>query len=139
MSPNQSPDASGIDNNDVNNSPTGVKSPIIVAKISGRQELRLKVKQGEVPGPKVELEMILGSFTTFLSPRQMHVLIELAHGLATPDLEDVSNVPLRNCTEKPMMNSDFNRVERELLQKIQPLQGLRSMVKIIYYILNNRF
>lgn len=125
LSPNQSLDAGG--ECDAHNLPTSAKSPIIIAKISGRQELRLKVKQGEVLGPKVELEMILGSFTTFLSPRQMHVLIELAHGLASPDLEDVSNVPSRNCTEKPMINSDFNRVERELLQKIQPLQGLRTM------------
>ena len=132
MSPNQSMDAE--EENDLNNPSSIVRTPLMFAKITGRQELRLKVKQGEARGPKVELEMILGSFTSFLSPRQVHVLLELAHGLASPDLEDVSNVPSKNCPEKPMANSDFNRVERELLQKIQPLQGLRTMVRDIFEI-----
>lgn len=71
----------------------------------------------------------MGSFTSFLSPRQVHVLFELAHGLASPDLEDVSNVAPRTCTEKPMAGSDFNRVERELIHQIHPMQGIRSTVK----------
>ncbi|KZC06215.1 Autophagy-related protein 2 like protein B [Dufourea novaeangliae] len=102
-------------------------NPIMFAKLAGRQEIRLKLKQGEgVSGPKVALEVTLGSFTSFLSPRQMHVLLELGHGLASPDLEDVSNVAPRNCTEKPMAVSDFNRVERELIHQIHPTQGLRT-------------
>ncbi|XP_076666317.1 autophagy-related 2 isoform X1 [Andrena cerasifolii] len=103
-------------------------NPIMFAKLAGRQEIRLKLKQGEgVSGPKVELEVTLGSFTSFLSPRQMHVLLELRHGLASPDLEDVSNVAPRTCTEKPMASSDFNRVERELIHQIHPAQVLRTM------------
>ncbi|XP_017890148.1 autophagy-related protein 2 homolog B isoform X2 [Ceratina calcarata] len=103
-------------------------NPIMFAKLAGRQEIRLKLKQGEgVSGPKVELEVTLGSFTSFLSPRQVHVLLELGHGLASPDLEDVSNVAPRHCAEKPMAGSDFNRVERELIHQIHPIQGLRSM------------
>lgn len=58
----------------------------------------------------------------------MHVLLELAHGLASPDIEDVSNVPSKTCTEKPMVNSDFNKIERELLNQINPQQRQRSMV-----------
>lgn len=58
----------------------------------------------------------------------MHVLLELGHGLASPDLEDVSNVAPRAYTEKPMADSDFNRIERELIHQIHPTQGLRSMV-----------
>ncbi|XP_012255190.2 autophagy-related protein 2 homolog A [Athalia rosae] len=101
--------------------------PIMFGKLAGRQEVRLKIKQGDgVLGPKVEIEVTLGSFTSFISPRQLHVLIELAHGLASPDLEDTSNVAPRSCMEKPMGGSDFNRIERELLQQIHPVQGLRS-------------
>lgn len=59
----------------------------------------------------------------------MHVLLELRHGLASPDLEDVSNVAPRTCTEKPMASSDFNRVERELIHQIHPAQVLRTMVR----------
>ena len=132
MSPNQN-----IDNgeeNYVNNSLT--KSPILFAKLFGTQELVLKARHEESTGSNVELELAIGTFMSILSPRQMHVLIELVQGLASPDLEDVSNVAPRNCTEKPMANSDFNRVERELLQKFQPTQGIRSMVK---YLLNKVF
>jgi hypothetical protein len=75
--------------------------------------------------------MTLGSLTIFLSPRQFHVLMELTHGLASPDMEDVSNVaPRTNCTEKPMANSDFKRVERELLSQVNPTQGFRTMVNL---------
>ncbi|XP_066590734.1 autophagy-related protein 2 homolog B isoform X2 [Prorops nasuta] len=100
---------------------------IIFAKLTGRQEIRLKVKQSEgISGPKVELEVTLGSFISYISPRQVHVLKELVHGLATPDLEDMSNVAPRQCTSKPMVSSDFNRVEKELIQQIHPTQGLRT-------------
>ncbi|XP_008558251.1 autophagy-related protein 2 homolog B [Microplitis demolitor] len=102
-------------------------NPIMCAKITGRQEIRLKIKQGEgILGPKVELEVTLGSFISFLSPRQVHVLMELGHGLASPDLEDISNVAPRTCTEKPMAGSDFSRVERELMHQLHPVHGLRT-------------
>ncbi|XP_076166580.1 autophagy-related 2 isoform X3 [Ptiloglossa arizonensis] len=101
---------------------------IMFAKLAGRQEIRLKLKQGEsVSGPKVELEVTLGSFTSFLSPRQMHVLMELGQGLASPDLGNVTNITSKKCIEKPMAGSDFNRVERELIHQIHPTQGLRTM------------
>ncbi|CAL7949589.1 unnamed protein product [Xylocopa violacea] len=125
ISPNQNTQTP-LEGNIINN--LSESNPIMFAKLAGRQEIRLKLKQGEgVSGPKVELEVTLGSFTSFLSPRQVHVLLELRHGLASPDLEDVSNVAPRPCTEKPMAGSDFNRVERELIHQIHPTQGLRSM------------
>ncbi|XP_011303463.1 autophagy-related protein 2 homolog B [Fopius arisanus] len=101
-------------------------SPIICAKLTGRQEIRLKLKQGEgVSGPKVELEVTLGSFISFLSPRQLHVLLELCHGLASPDLEDMSNVAPRPCVEQPMAGADFSRVERELIRQLKPIPGVK--------------
>ncbi|XP_066992632.2 autophagy-related protein 2 homolog A [Anabrus simplex] len=102
--------------------------PVLFGKLAGRQELRVKLKQTEgVHGPKVNLEINLGSLTTFLSARQLHVLIELLHGLATPDLEDTSNVaPRSRCVEKPMDPSDFHRVEQELQQQLHPLSTVRT-------------
>ncbi|KYM93249.1 Autophagy-related protein 2 like protein A [Atta colombica] len=125
MSPTQSilhtpPDGNGVNNSNESN-------PIMFAKLAGRQEVRLKMKQGEgISGPKVELEITLGSLTLFLSPRQLHALLELAHGLASPDLEDVSNVVPRRYTEKPMASSDFNRIERELIHQTHPMQDLKT-------------
>lgn len=39
-------------------------------------------------GPKVSIEVNLGSLILFLSPRQVHILIEVAGGFARPELED---------------------------------------------------
>lgn len=80
------------------------------------------------------MEITLGSFISFLSPRQVHVLIELGHGLASPDLEDMSNVAPRTCMEKPMAGSDFNRVERELMHQLHPFQSLKSTVSSNLYL-----
>ncbi|KAF7991887.1 hypothetical protein HCN44_010688 [Aphidius gifuensis] len=116
-----SPSSPGDGNNKSNNIFNNIfqSNPIICGKLTGRQELRLKLKQGEgILGPKVELEMTFGSFILFLSPRQVHVLIELCHGLSSPDIEDMSNVPPRTCHEKPMASCDFSRVERELIQQL---------------------
>lgn len=63
--------------------------PILFAKLLGQQELALKIKHTEeVEGPKVEMRVLLGSFIVFLSPRQLHTLIELVDALNQPDLED---------------------------------------------------
>ncbi|XP_014205961.1 autophagy-related protein 2 homolog B [Copidosoma floridanum] len=104
-------------------------NPIMCAKLSGSQEIRLRLKQdSSIAGSKVELTVTLGSLIMFLSPRQAHVLYELLNGLASPDDNETTSVmPRTVCAEKPMVHSDFNRVERELLSQINPMQGLRTM------------
>ncbi|KAF9415449.1 hypothetical protein HW555_006871, partial [Spodoptera exigua] len=93
--------------------------PILFAKLTGEQELSLKLKHtSEVEGPKVEVKMIFGSFIVFITPRQLHTLIELADALNQPDIEDTSNIPLRpsgmaQC--KPMKPADFQLIEAQLL------------------------
>ncbi|KAF9799821.1 hypothetical protein SFRURICE_011137 [Spodoptera frugiperda] len=93
--------------------------PILFAKLLGEQEVALKLKHtSEVEGPKVEINILLGSFIVFITPRQLHTLIELADALYQPDLEDRSNIPLRpsgmsQC--KPMKPADFQLVEAQLL------------------------
>lgn len=63
--------------------------PILFAKLTGSQELIMRIKHSEEsPGPKVDLQLTLGSLVVFFSPRQLHTLIELADGLSQPDLED---------------------------------------------------
>nr|XP_012226127.1 PREDICTED: autophagy-related protein 2 homolog B isoform X1 [Linepithema humile] len=125
MSPTQSTLHTPLEGNAANS--PNESNPIMFAKLAGRQEVRLKMKQGEgVSGPKVELEINLGSLTLFLSPRQLHVLLELSHGLASPDLEDISNVVPKRYAEKPMAGSDFSRIERELIHQTHPMQDLKT-------------
>ncbi|XP_061721748.1 autophagy-related protein 2 homolog A [Cydia pomonella] len=108
--------------------------PILFAKLTGQQELSLKMKHSEeVEGPMVELKMLLGSFIVFISPRQLHTLIELVNALKQPDLEDRSNVPLRpsgsNLQCKPMRPADFQLIEAQLLgnfekDNVKPRTGM---------------
>ncbi|XP_046401930.1 autophagy-related protein 2 homolog B isoform X2 [Ischnura elegans] len=95
--------------------------PVVFAQLHGRQEFRVKMKQNEsIQGPKVDLEVNFGSVAVFLSPRQVHTLMELMKGLSSPDSLDNSNVcPRSRCAEKPMEASDFQRVERDLQQQLR--------------------
>ncbi|XP_013170925.1 PREDICTED: autophagy-related protein 2 homolog A isoform X1 [Papilio xuthus] len=93
--------------------------PIVFAKLTGQQELALKLKYSEeVEGPKVEVKILLGSLIVYLTPRQLHTLFELVDALNQPDLEDTSNLPLRqsgvNMQCKPMKQADFQLIEAQL-------------------------
>ncbi|XP_068618840.1 autophagy-related protein 2 homolog A [Battus philenor] len=93
--------------------------PILFAKLTGQQELTLKLKYSEeVEGPKVEVKMLLGSLIVFLTPRQLHTLFELVDALNQPDLEDTSNLPLRSTGGtmqcKPMKLADYQLIEAQL-------------------------
>ncbi|CAG9834337.1 unnamed protein product [Diabrotica balteata] len=105
----------------------GQRNVIKFGYISGTQEIRVKLKQSEsLTGPKVSIDVMLGSFIVFLSPRQFHVLLELADGLSKPDTVDKSNVaPRSQCTSKPMTVLDYQRVEQELQYQLQSLSELQ--------------
>ncbi|KAJ8924233.1 hypothetical protein NQ315_007024 [Exocentrus adspersus] len=98
---------------------------ILLGKLSGVQEIRVRLKQSEdLVGPKVSMEMNLGPLVLFCSPRQLYVLIELAKGLATPEIEDTSNVvPRTRCVQRPMTGLDYQRVEQDLHSQIQGLSN----------------
>ncbi|CAH1999640.1 unnamed protein product [Acanthoscelides obtectus] len=100
----------------------GHRHVIVFGKMNGGQEIRIKLKHKQnLIGPKVSLDMNFGSLVIFLSPRQFHVLLELANGLARPDTEDTSNIPPRaRCNTKPMTTMDYQRVEQELQHQLQP-------------------
>lgn len=68
---------------------TNHPEPILFARLTGQQELSLKIKHTEeVEGPKVEIRVLLGSLIVFITPRQLHTLIELVDALNQPDMED---------------------------------------------------
>ncbi|CAG9863843.1 unnamed protein product [Phyllotreta striolata] len=105
----------------------GHRYVIKFGQISGTQEIRVKLKQSEnVVGPKVSIDVTLGSFIIFLSPRQFHLLLQLADGLSKPDTVDNSNVaPRTHCANKPMTVLDYQRVEQELQNQIQSLSNFQ--------------
>lgn len=98
--------------------------PILFAKFTGSQEISLKLKQADVMGPKVDFRINCGSLIMFMSPRQIHLLLELSEGMASPDKVDIdrgfthSNAT-KSQKQKPMDPSDFRKVESELLKELQ--------------------
>lgn len=107
---------------------TPTRHEVLFGKLIGKQTLMLRLKQSEdQQGPKVSIELNTGSLILFLSPRQVHVLLELANGLASPDMEDTSNLATKQkCVEKPMTALDYQRVEQDLQQQLLPLTTFQS-------------
>lgn len=62
---------------------------LLIGTIMNRQEIRINMKLAEnVEGPKVSLQMSIGSAAFFLTPRQMHMLILLCDILANGEAEN---------------------------------------------------
>ncbi|XP_050674952.1 autophagy-related protein 2 homolog A isoform X2 [Leptidea sinapis] len=98
--------------------------PVLFAKLTGHHELSFKLKNSEeVDGPKVEVQVLLGSLLVFITPRQLHTMFELVDALNQPHLEDTSNIPLRpnavNVQCKPMKPADFQLIEAQLLGNLE--------------------
>ncbi|CAG0883695.1 unnamed protein product [Darwinula stevensoni] len=98
--------------------------PILLGHLTGRQELRLRLKLVEtVPGVKVDLELNCGSLILLFTPRQAHIALAMLEGIASPSMEDTSNVggyqKTQTSRDKPMESDDFEKVEKELQRQIQ--------------------
>lgn len=64
--------------------------PILFGQLLGRQEIQIKMKQSEsIVGPKVQLDISMGSLTCFITPRQLHTLIEIVTALSNPETDIV--------------------------------------------------
>ncbi|XP_071542076.1 autophagy-related protein 2 homolog A [Panulirus ornatus] len=95
--------------------------PILFAKLTGSQEISLKLKQADIMGPKVDFRMNCGSLIMFLSPRQIHLLLELSEGVASPNKFDLdpSAPGILSGKQKPMDPNDFRKIENELLKELR--------------------
>ncbi|KAI8514937.1 Autophagy protein [Branchiostoma belcheri] len=103
-------------------------NPIKLGVCSGMQEVKVKVKQSEsISGPKFDLECYLGSLNFFLSPRQVHLLMEMANEILTPASTSMSPESHLN---KPIRPEDYQKIESELQRQLyedrQPKQPVAS-------------
>jgi len=90
---------------------------VLAAKLTARQEIRIKMKASDnISGAKVSLEVLLGSLNCFLSPRQFQAMQELVDGLISPG--DDNDKPMNR--QKPMAAQDFQLVEQDLQQRLLP-------------------
>ncbi|XP_042800155.1 autophagy-related protein 2 homolog B isoform X1 [Panthera leo] len=89
--------------------------PVQVGGLIGRLELSLTLKQNEVlPGAKLDIDGQIDSIHLFLSPRQVHLLLDMLAAIAGP--ENSSKIGLGNKDRKnrPMQQEDEYRIQMEL-------------------------
>ncbi|XP_052105810.1 autophagy-related protein 2 homolog B-like [Mytilus californianus] len=101
--------------------PSPDSDPIQVAVITGKNTLKLKVKQGEglgIQGPKVEMECELGAVHILLCPKQFHALWALADGLSSPATSD-RKMKRNRSKSKPMSPDDYRKIEEDLQRQLQ--------------------
>ncbi|KAK2180611.1 hypothetical protein NP493_435g00000 [Ridgeia piscesae] len=100
--------------------------PIKIAVLRGRHEVKLKIKQSEaLHGPKLEVDGHFGAINVHLSPRQVHLLIEIVKGLSMPGVgeDGGTHVGGYRAGSKPMQSDDFHRVEQELAKQLHHGKG----------------
>ncbi|XP_059329597.1 autophagy-related protein 2 homolog B isoform X2 [Ammospiza nelsoni] len=89
--------------------------PVQICKLIGRMELSLTLKQNEVlPGAKLDVDGQIDSVHLFLSPRQVHLLLDMVAAIAGPG--NLSRIELSNKDRKnrPMQQEDEYRIQMEL-------------------------
>ncbi|KAK2706752.1 hypothetical protein QYM36_014703, partial [Artemia franciscana] len=85
--------------------------PILLAKFSGKHELKVRFKLNEaISGPKVDLSFQFGSLVAFLTPREFHNMLAVIEAF----LEEPISNDQRGVREKMMSSADFRRIESEL-------------------------
>ncbi|XP_035960572.2 autophagy-related protein 2 homolog B isoform X4 [Halichoerus grypus] len=89
--------------------------PVQIGGLIGRLELSLTLKQNEVlPGAKLDIDGQIDSIHLFLSPRQVHLLLDMLAAVAGP--ENSSKIGLANKDRKnrPMQQEEEYRIQMEL-------------------------
>lgn len=89
--------------------------PVQIGGLVGKLELSLTLKQNEVlPGAKLDVDGQIDSIHLFLSPRQVHLLLDMLAAIAGP--ENSSKIGLANKDRKnrPMQQEDEYRIQMEL-------------------------
>ncbi|XP_060533459.1 autophagy-related protein 2 homolog B isoform X2 [Cylas formicarius] len=98
---------------------------IMFGKICNRQEVRIKLKQSEnIAGPKVAIEVNLGAFILFLSPRQYYLLMALIDGFSSPSHGKSQKDKLNS---KPMTDTDYEKIEKELQNLLNPFPHYQAL------------
>ncbi|XP_029453756.1 autophagy-related protein 2 homolog B isoform X3 [Rhinatrema bivittatum] len=109
--------------------------PVQIGSLTGRLEFGLTLKQNEViPGAKLNVDGHIDSFHLFLSPRQVHLLLDMLAAIAGP--ESCSRIALSNKDRKnrPMQQEDEYRIQMELKRCLrkESLSGRASSEQSFY-------
>lgn len=78
-----------------------------------------------LPGPKLSLEINFGPLNIICSPRQLYLVIEILRGISKPLINEKQKIPI----QKPMSESDFNRIELDLFNHVEPIQNADTSLR----------
>uniref|UniRef100_A0A8D0C9M2 Autophagy related 2B n=1 Tax=Salvator merianae TaxID=96440 RepID=A0A8D0C9M2_SALMN len=89
--------------------------PVQICKLIGRMELSLTLKQNEVlPGAKLDVDGQIESMHLFLSPRQVHLLLDMLATIAGPENPSRMELSSKDKKNRPMQQEDEYRIQMEL-------------------------
>ncbi|CAH2327935.1 autophagy-related 2 homolog B isoform X1 [Pelobates cultripes] len=89
--------------------------PVQIATLVGKIELGLILKQNDVlPGAKLDVDGHIDSFHFFLSPRQVHLLLDLFAAIAAPESASRVTMSDKDRKNRPMQQEDEFRIQMEL-------------------------
>ncbi|KAG8561555.1 hypothetical protein GDO81_015389 [Engystomops pustulosus] len=89
--------------------------PVQIATLVGKIELGLILKQNEVlPGAKLDVDGRVDSFHVFLSPRQVHLLLDMLSSIAGPETSSRLGISRKDRKSRPMQQEDELRLQMEL-------------------------
>uniref|UniRef100_A0A8C5N3S7 Autophagy related 2B n=1 Tax=Leptobrachium leishanense TaxID=445787 RepID=A0A8C5N3S7_9ANUR len=89
--------------------------PVQIATLVGKIELALILKQNEViPGAKLDVDGHIDAFHLFLSPRQVHLLLDLFAAIAGPESTSRAAMSDKDRKNRPMQQEDEFRIQMEL-------------------------
>ncbi|KAE8586365.1 hypothetical protein XENTR_v10021645 [Xenopus tropicalis] len=100
--------------------------PVQIATLLGKIELGLILKQKEVLlGTKLDVDGRIGSFHFFLSPRQVHHLLDLVAAIAGPESSGRTPLSNKERRNRPMQQEDEFHIQMELNRYIrkEPVPG----------------
>lgn len=89
--------------------------PVQIGRLLGRLGLSLTLKQNEVlPGAKLDVDGQIDSFHLFLSPRQVHLLLDMLAAIAGPESSSKIGLANKDRKNRPMQQEDEYRIQMEL-------------------------
>ncbi|XP_066550604.1 autophagy-related protein 2 homolog B isoform X1 [Amia ocellicauda] len=89
--------------------------PVQIGSLSGRIELGLVLKQNEaLPGAKLDVDGQIDSVNVLLSPRQVHLLLDMLGVFSGPGGLERGNLGSKDRKSRPMQQEDEYRLHMEL-------------------------
>ncbi|XP_067894573.1 autophagy-related protein 2 homolog B-like isoform X3 [Heterodontus francisci] len=94
--------------------------PVQVGNCEGKMELELTLKQNEaLPVAKLDVEGQIESINFFLSPRQVHFLLDMLSTILLPGCAEATTVQSKSRRNRPMQQEDQYLIQMELNRYLQ--------------------